>query len=346
MDDESRPRPVPSEEEGSSGLMPELLSAIRARLQEPRPHDLAEVARRSGFDTEELRRLFEAARRIRDDDGYGQRDVAYARDLVELRAGFALEVLERALRVNQRAVTTIVVNQLALTQADQRLAPVFAADHSTRDVVEVAAAESGRRVATVQRLLVADHHESLLRLLESQLVADASTSLGEVVDVTVAFVDLVGFTRLSASVEPAVVGETLAAFEDAAHEQARRAGEVIVVKLIGDAVMLLGGKADEVADAAMGVVEARAPGLDDVARRAGLAAGPVQVRDGDYVGTPVNLAARLTDLARPGTLVVAPGCDDRLGEGWRHSRLPATKIKGLGRLRPLRTRRASAGGVG
>lgn len=334
----------PSGERVSLELVPELMAAIRASLEEPRRFSLEDVAEQSGLAVDELRRLFDAARRVHDDGGYGRRDIEYARNLAALRSGFDLDVLERAVRVNQRAVTTVVVNQLALTQDDRRLAPVLASERWTRQVAERAAAESRERVATVQRLLVADHQEALLRLLESQVVADASTNLGEVLDVAVAFVDLVGFTRLSASVEPAVVGELLAAFEDVSHHQAQRAGEVIVVKLIGDAVMLLGGEADEVADAALGVVEARAPGLDDVARRAGLAAGEVQVRDGDYVGTPVNLAARLTDLARPGTLVVAPGSEERLGRQWRHSRLPATKVKGLGRLRPLRLRRATADG--
>jgi adenylate cyclase len=331
--------PASGDTPSSLELVPELVAAIRSTLEEPRPFALEEVAEEAGIDVEELRRLFDAARRVHDDGGYGRRDVDYARGLAELRAGFDVDVLERAMRVNQRAVTTIVVNQLALTQLDRRLAPVLATERWTPQVAELAAAESRDRVATVQRLLVSDHHEALLRLLESQVVAEASTSLGEVLDVAVAFVDLVGFTRLSASVEPAAVGELLAAFENVSHHEAQRAGEVIVVKLIGDAVMLLGGDAAEVADAALGIVEARSGALDDVARRAGLAAGQVQVRDGDYVGTPVNLAARLTDLARPGTLVAAPGMEERLGEDWRHSRLPVTKVKGLGRLRPLRVRR-------
>jgi adenylate cyclase len=38
--------------------------------------------------------------------------------------------------------------------------------------------------------------------------------------------------------------------------------------------------------------------------RAGVAAGPVIQRDGDYFGRTVNLASRLVDLARPGQVVV------------------------------------------
>jgi len=38
--------------------------------------------------------------------------------------------------------------------------------------------------------------------------------------------------------------------------------------------------------------------------RAGIALGPVLVRLGDVFGQPVNLASRLTDEARPGTVLV------------------------------------------
>jgi adenylate cyclase len=98
-----------------------------------------------------------------------------------------------------------------------------------------------------------------------------------------------------------------------------------------------------VADAAMGIVEADdVAGLDGVGRRAGLGAGEMRVRDGDYVGNAVNVAARLTDLARPDSLVVDEGAVERMNDHWRRSRLPSTKIKGLGRSRPVRVRRPAA----
>lgn len=318
----------------------ELLAAVQARLDEPRSLGLEELARRASLDVDELRRLFAAAQRLHDDGRYSARDLAYARDLAQLRDGFESDALERALRVHQRAVTTVVVNQLSLVQSDRRLAPLLISGEATSRLIEEVADEAASRVAVVQRLLVEDHQEALARLLESQVVVAASAALGEMLDLAVGFVDLVGFTRLSASVEPEVVEDTLRAFEGAAHAEVARVGEVLVAKTIGDAVMLVGGEVDAVADAALGIVEARTEGVEEVARRAGLASGGVQVRDGDYVGTPVNLAARLTDLARPGSLVVAPDTAERLDAGWRRSRLPPTRLKGLGRLRPVRVRRA------
>jgi adenylate cyclase len=319
-----------------------VLGQVRVRLEELRTLHMDELAEQAGLERATIERLFAAAGRLHDDKRYGARDLAYAQDLAELLERFDVEVLERALRLHQRAVTTIAVNQLALVQADRRMAPLLARGRGDDQLAGRLTREARETIALVQRLLVEDHQETLLRLLDTQAVARASRTLGEVIDMAVAFVDLVGFTRLSASVDPDEVGDTLSAFEDLVHAEADRAGEVLVVKFIGDAAMLVGGDADEVADAALGVVQAEPPGLDGVGRRAGLAAGEMRVRDGDYVGTAVNLAARLTDVARAGSLVVDEHAVERLGDGWRRSRLPSTKIKGLGRSRPVRVRRPAS----
>jgi adenylate cyclase len=320
-----------------------VLGQVRVRLEEMRTLSLGSLAEQTGLERETIERLFAAAGRLHDDKRYGARDLAYARDVAELLERFDVQVLERALRLHQRAVTTIAVNQLALVQADRRMAPLLEKGRGDDRLAGLLTREARETIALVQRLLVEDHQETLLRLLDTQAVARASRTLGEVIDMAVAFVDLVGFTRLSASVDPDEVGDTLSAFEDLVHSEADRAGEVLVVKFIGDAAMLVGGDADEVADAAMGIVEADdVPGLDGVGRRAGLGAGEMRVRDGDYVGNAVNVAARLTDLARPDSLVVDEGAVERMDDHWRRSRLPSTKIKGLGRSRPVRVRRPAA----
>ena len=134
------------------------------------------------------------------------------------------------------------------------------------------------------------------------------------------------------------LADVLAAFEDLAHLAADLAGDVLVVKFIGDAAMLVSGHHDQLVDACLRIVDAEVEALGDVARRAGIASGRVQIRDGDYVGTPVNLAARLTDLARPSTVVADEALHDALEARWELSRLPSLKLKGLGRGRHLRVR--------
>lgn len=71
-----------------------------------------------------------------------------------------------------------------------------------------------------------------------------------------------------------------------------------VVKFLGDGVMLhFPDPDDAIAGAHELVREVKAAGLPPA--RAGLAAGTLVFRDGDYFGRTVNLAARIADDARP-----------------------------------------------
>ncbi|WP_052665653.1 adenylate/guanylate cyclase domain-containing protein [Nitriliruptor alkaliphilus] len=314
-----------------------LLGAVRDRLTDPRHLPLRDVAFDVRVLREDLARLFAAAGRLRDDDRYGEGDRQYARDLATLLDRFDLPVLERMLRLHQRAMTTVVVNHLAQLQSDPRLAPMFDPDTEVPpEVIDAIAADAVFLLPVTQRLLALDHHEALLRLLNTSVVADASTSSADAIDLAVAFIDLVGFTRLSATAEPGIVAGVLGGFEDGVHEAASDVGEVLVVKFIGDAAMLVSGDVDRLVEVCLRVVEDPLPSGDEVERRAGIAAGGVQIRDGDYVGHPVNTAARLTDLARPGSVLVAEDATDRLAAAWVTRRLHARKLKGLGRLRPSR----------
>lgn len=320
----------------------QLLGAVRDRLTDPRHLPLRDVAFDVRVPLRDLERLFAAAGRLRDDGRYGEADRGYARDLATLLERFDLPVLERMLRLHQRAMTTVVVNHLAQLQGDPRLAPLFEPGAELPvEVIEAFAADAALLLPVTQRLLALDHHEALLRLLDTSVVADASTSPLDAIDLAVAFIDLVGFTRLSATADPGIVGDVLGSFEDGVHEAAAAVGEVLVVKFIGDAAMLVSGDLDRLVDVCLHVVADPLPSGDDVERRAGAAAGAVQVRDGDYFGHPVNTAARLTDLARPGSLLVAESALDRLTGGWTLRRLHARKLKGLGKVRPARVERPS-----
>jgi adenylate cyclase len=103
--------------------------------------------------------------------------------------------------------------------------------------------------------------------------------------------------------------------------------------------------ADDPADAAQIAVAlseaaSATDGLPDL--RVGVAYGPVVSRLGDVYGEPVNLAARLTSIARPGSVLV----DRELAAaieaepGWRLRRVPPRPVRGYPMLSPLRLRRA------
>lgn len=316
-----------------------VLARVRDRLAGDRSLPLRDVAFETHLPREELARLFAAAGRMRDDDRYGRDDLDYARDLAELRRRFEPEVLQRALRLHQRAATTVAVNQLAVLRGDPRINPLLAADTELPpEVVDLIVDEAEFLLPVTQRLIARDHKEALLRLLDTDVVAAASRS-EDTITLAVGFVDLVGFTRLSATVDPSAVGGVLGGFEDAVHQAAEDVDDVLVVKFIGDAAMLVSGEVDRIVDVCLRVVDEPFVAGDEVERRAGVSHGGVEIRDGDYVGTPVNTAARLTDLARPSTVVVDGGARPSLGDDWDVSVLPKRTLKGLGKARHLRVRR-------
>jgi adenylate cyclase len=322
-----------------------LLGAVRDRLRERRDVPLRDVAFDARVDRGDLVRLFGASGRLRDDDRYGDADRRYARDLAVLLERFEVPVLERMLRLHQRAMTTVAVNQLSQLQKDPRLAPLLEpGGELPADLVAAIAEDAALLAPITQRLLALDHHEALLRLLDTTVVADASTRSASSVELAVGFVDLVGFTRLSATAAPDSIGDVLGGFEDAVHTAVSDVGDVLAVKFIGDAVMLVGGRVDDVVEVCLRITDHPASGDDEVERRAGVAAGPVAVRDGDYVGHAVNTAARLTDLARPGSVLVDEEAVGRLDAGaWQLKRLHGRKLKGLGRVRPSRVLRPDGG---
>lgn len=167
------------------------------------------------------------------------------------------------------------------------------------------------------------------------------------VEVTVAFADLVGFTKLGEQIPPdelgAIARRLLELATEAAHPPVR------LVKTIGDAVMLVSPDAGALLDVAIELVQlADAEGEEFPRLRAGLATGPALHRAGDWYGSPVNVASRVTSIALPGSVVVtgatraaatADGDDTR----WRWSSLPPRRLKGVDGSVPLyRARRAKA----
>ena len=122
-------------------------------------------------------------------------------------------------------------------------------------------------------------------------------------EITACFADLVGLHQARASELPA---------EELGHVSGRLAAlarEVVsspvrLVKMIGDAAMLVSTRPEATMAAALELVEAaEGEGESFPALRAGVASGPALSRAGDWYGRPVNLASRLTAIARPGSVL-------------------------------------------
>jgi adenylate cyclase len=330
---------VATDEQWDRLLGPRILEGAQQALDESRTLSLAGVADSVGLSEARLGRLFEAAGRFRE-TGYGDRDLAYARTMRELLTVVGEDELVRAARVRRRAISTIVVNDLMTVSRLLRQVEEQAADASIEELSDLLTAAGTHLAPLIEGLLPADYRETLLRLLDTEVVGDSSRSAATgQVDLAVGFADVVGFTRLSATTDPDALTQVLKAFESRVHDAVDGHGGILVSKFIGDAAMLVSGDADLLASALLDVVEADEGELEGVPRRAGLAYGSVLVREGDYFGTAVNLAARLTDLARPGTVLVEPDTRERLSEEWDTHRTRPMKVKGLGTMQPYRLRR-------
>jgi adenylate cyclase len=119
---------------------------------------------------------------------------------------------------------------------------------------------------------------------------------------TFLFADLVGFTRFTARHGDELAAELAVSF----HERVRGLADSLgchVVKTIGDAVMVRsenGDAAIELGKGILGLVEDH--GFPLV--RVGLDTGPAVERDGDWFGSTVNAASRVTSAAAAGELLM------------------------------------------
>ncbi|HET6546939.1 MAG TPA: adenylate/guanylate cyclase domain-containing protein, partial [Solirubrobacter sp.] len=104
---------------------------------------------------------------------------------------------------------------------------------------------------------------------------------------------------------------------------------VRLVKLIGDAVMLVSPEPEPMLDTALSLVEAAAEHDGFPPLRAGVACGQAVHRWGDWFGTPVNLASRLTTRARPSTVLVSAEIKDAVSDGFEFSDAGRKKLKGF-----------------
>jgi adenylate cyclase len=157
--------------------------------------------------------------------------------------------------------------------------------------------------------------------------------------VTVGFADIVAFTALTNQLDHDRIGDLVEIFESrCADVVAGRRGRVI--KSLGDAVLFVNEDPIRAYDTAEGIIAVvgRDPRMPDV--RVGLSTGSVVTRLGDVFGPPVNLAARLTAVARRNRIIVDAATADLLPRDQFEARsLPARPVRGFGLVEPVAVRR-------
>ncbi|MEO5876658.1 MAG: adenylate/guanylate cyclase domain-containing protein [Streptosporangiaceae bacterium] len=157
-------------------------------------------------------------------------------------------------------------------------------------------------------------------------------------ELTVGFADIVSFTELSRNMDGDVLAAFVERFEVVATEICTEFGGRIV-KTLGDEVLFSADSPVAAAEIALRITERS--GLDDSFPRirAGLAYGPVVQSLGDVFGTPVNLAARLTAQANPGSVLIDARLEAELADRFETAVLKPRTLQGLGKVRPWSLRR-------
>lgn len=147
--------------------------------------------------------------------------------------------------------------------------------------------------------------------------------------VSVAFADLVGFTKLGEAVPPEDLERLAHRLGDLTREVAVQ--PVRLIKTIGDAVMLVSSDTEAMLNAVLSLVEAVEADDEIPPVRVGVAFGPAVSRAGDWFGNTVNLASRVTSAARPGSVLVAEAVRQEAADadGLHWSAAGSRRLKGI-----------------
>ena len=184
----------------------------------------------------------------------------------------------------------------------------------TRDLVSAAAPMLGPMIQDM--LLLQLRHEVETGAVNAS-ERRAGAPLPGAREVACAFADLVGFTRLGEELPPEGVEQLANRLADIARQVL--VAPVRLVKTIGDAVMLISPDAGALLEVILALVDAAEADELLPQLRVGVAYGSAVSRAGDWFGSPVNLASRVTSVARPGAVLVTESAREQIDDDARFS---------------------------
>jgi adenylate cyclase len=247
----------------------------------------------------------------------------------------------RLARLLGASFTRIAEAQLAVVE--QLVDAAVAADGSTpTDHPGVVDVIDEPLVDLLEESVVYVWRRHLLAALVRRLETDETAT-----EQAVGFADLSGFTKLTQRMDVEQLTELVDEFEDAAFDVvSARGGRT--VKLIGDEVMFVARTVPEAVDIALDLADRlRAyPGMPEI--HCGIAYGPTASVGGDVFGPTANFAARLTTIARRGTIVIPRAVMDQLAGRDDIDVIRVRRsftLKGIGDARIVAVRRRAKGGA-
>jgi len=262
-----------------------------------------------------------------EDREFGEEEVAAARSFrLFLEAGLGEEVLAELTRVMGESMS-----RLAAATAAAFVDAFLEAGDSEEDVAMRFATLAEELVPAYGPVLIAAYEahlrESVRRGMIGRVERESGT-LGSEQQLTVCFADLVGFTRLGGQVEARELGSVAGTLAELAADLAE--SPVRLVKTIGDAAMFVSQEPGQQVAVALSLVEA-VEEADLPALRAGVACGPALLRSGDYYGNAVNVASRVTGIARPGSVLCTQEVRDAAPDDFDWSFAGKHRLRGVSR---------------
>ena len=314
----------------------------RAILGQEPVFNAADVAARTGVSIDEARRLWRAL-------GFPEHGLETAFTDADSDALSVLIGVVRAglIDFDMAVNLTRAVGQTMARLADWEVATLV---HRVEEL-EASEEATGSRIGSALRLVdeIQQPFEELLVYVWRRHLAAAVARVEALraneedlntVQLTVGFADIVSFTALSNRLTEERIGDLVELFESrCADVVAAQRGRII--KSIGDSVLFVNDDPVRAYDTAEGIINVvgRDTRMPDV--RVGLASGSVVMRLGDVFGPPVNLAARLTAVARRNRIIIDQTTADLLPEDEFDTRpLPARPVRGFGIVEPVAVRRS------
>jgi adenylate cyclase len=327
-----------------SALSPMLLPANRIIGDDGTVVSLQALSESSGVSVELLQRLHRAVGLARVDDPalevLPRADAESVLPAAELmNVGFTADEIVLILRLLMEGLThaAVVIRQTALS-------------HLLRPgTSELQLARAAEELADRTDPLLGPLIENLLRLalrhgFQTEVVNATERASGappRARDVTVAFADLVGFTGLGEALPPEDLAQLAGGLSDHARDVAT--DPVQFVKTIGDAVMFVSPEPVALLNAVLELVDAVA--ADALPRlRVGVAHGPAASYAGDWYGSPVNVASRITAVAPPWTVYAEESARVKVGDmpGIAWQEIGPRRLKGVrGEVRLFRACRVA-----
>lgn len=322
-----------------------LLPVDRVFNREGAKYSAVDIAEQTGLDLELLRRLWRALGLAEADDheiAFREADLEAAKTVAQFQA------------VGLPADALVLVSQV-LGQSSARLAETL------REITGETMLEAGISERTLG-LRFAEAADQLVPMLvplmgyilgvhlreqvKSDIVSQAELATGRMEGarhVTVCFADLVGFTKLGERVPPAELSRAGSRLTEIAVEAARP--PVRLVKMVGDGALLVSPDPAPLIDAGLELCrlaelhEHEMPPL-----RVGVADGPAISQSGDWFGAPLNLASRVTEIARPGSVLATRAVRDTAPDLFDWSYAGRRRFRGVsGDVTLYRARRPLSG---